>query len=55
MNRRKFLAQAGAALTGATLASVAPAWAQSAPDVKLEIAPLGLEIAPGKGGSHRGL
>ncbi|MGA8234117.1 MAG: multicopper oxidase family protein [Candidatus Acidiferrales bacterium] len=48
MNRRTFIAQAGAALTGATLASVAPAWAQTAPDVKLEIAPVGLEIAPGK-------
>jgi FtsP/CotA-like multicopper oxidase with cupredoxin domain len=48
MNRRTFIAQAGAALTGATLASVAPAWAQTAPDVKLEIAPLELEIAPGK-------
>jgi FtsP/CotA-like multicopper oxidase with cupredoxin domain len=48
MNRRTFIAQAGAVLTGATLASVAPAWAQTAPDVKLEIAPLELEIAPGK-------
>ena len=48
MNRRTFIAQASAALTGAALASVAPAWAQSAPDVKLEIAPLALEIAPGK-------
>jgi FtsP/CotA-like multicopper oxidase with cupredoxin domain len=48
MNRRTFMAQASAAFTGAALASVAPAWAQSAPDVKLEIAPLALEIAPGK-------
>jgi FtsP/CotA-like multicopper oxidase with cupredoxin domain len=48
MNRRTFIAQAGAALTGPTLASVAPAWAQTAPDVKLEIAPLELEIAPRK-------
>jgi FtsP/CotA-like multicopper oxidase with cupredoxin domain len=48
MNRRTFIAQAGAALTGATLASLAPAWAQTAPDVKLEIAPLALDIAPGK-------
>jgi FtsP/CotA-like multicopper oxidase with cupredoxin domain len=48
MKRRTFIAQASAALTGAALASVAPAWAQSAPDVKLEIAPLALEIAPGK-------
>src|SRR3984957_1429574 len=48
MNRRTFIAQAGAALTGAALASVAPAWPQAAPDVKLEIAPLALEIAPRK-------
>ena len=50
MNRREFIAQAGAALGGVALASVAPAWAQAAaaPDVKLEIAPLALEIAPRK-------
>jgi len=48
MNRRTFITQAGAALTGAALASVAPAWAETVPDVKLEIASLGLEIAPGK-------
>ncbi len=48
MNRRTFIAEGGAALAGAALASVAPAWAQIAPDVKLEIAPLALEIAPGK-------
>src|SRR5580692_10131682 len=48
MNRRKFIAQAGGALAGATLASIEPAWAQTVPDVKLEIAPLALEIAPGK-------
>src|ERR1700691_6048589 len=48
MNRRTFIAEASAALTGAAMASVAPSWAQSAPDVKLEIAPLALEIAPGK-------
>ncbi len=48
MNRRAFLAQAGAALTGATLASLGPAWTETPPDVKLEIAPLALEIAPGK-------
>jgi FtsP/CotA-like multicopper oxidase with cupredoxin domain len=48
MNRRSFMAQAGAAFTGAVLAHVVPACAQGAPDVKLEIAPLGLEIAPGK-------
>jgi FtsP/CotA-like multicopper oxidase with cupredoxin domain len=48
MNRRTFIAQAGAALTGAALASVAPEWALTAPDVKLEIVPLNLEIAPRK-------
>jgi FtsP/CotA-like multicopper oxidase with cupredoxin domain len=48
MNRRTFITDAGKVLTAATLASVAPAWAQVAPDVKLEIAPLALEIAPGK-------
>lgn len=35
-------------MTGAALASVIPPWAQSAPDLTLEIAPLALEIAPGK-------
>jgi FtsP/CotA-like multicopper oxidase with cupredoxin domain len=48
MNRRTFIAQAGAALAGAALASVASDWPQSKPDVKLEIAPLELEIARGK-------
>jgi len=48
MNRRSFIAHAGAALTGAALAPLLPAWPQSAPDVKLEIAPLALEIAPRK-------
>src|SRR5271170_6863687 len=48
MSRRTFIKQAGAALTGAVLASLAPEWAQSPSDVKLEIAPLELEIAPGK-------
>jgi FtsP/CotA-like multicopper oxidase with cupredoxin domain len=48
MNRRSFIAHAGAALTGAALASVRPAWTQTPADVKLEIAPLALEIAPGK-------
>jgi FtsP/CotA-like multicopper oxidase with cupredoxin domain len=47
MNRRTFIAQAGAALAGATIAP-AFGWAQSQPDAKLEIAPLELEIAPGK-------
>ena len=48
MNRRAFIARAGAALTGATLASALPEWAQTPADVKLEITPLALEIAPGK-------
>lgn len=48
MKRRTFIVQAGAALAGAALASVAPEWAVSEADVKLEIAPLELEIAPGK-------
>ena len=48
MRRRAFMAQAGAALTSAALASLVPAWAQTSPDVKLEIAPLELEIAPRK-------
>jgi FtsP/CotA-like multicopper oxidase with cupredoxin domain len=47
MNRRTFIAQAGAALAGATLAPAFD-WAKSQPDVRLEIAPLELEIAPGK-------
>jgi FtsP/CotA-like multicopper oxidase with cupredoxin domain len=50
LTRRAFLAQAGAALTGAACASAVPAWTQpqTAPDVTLEIAPLALEIAPRK-------
>ncbi len=48
MNRRKFLRNAGAAALGAPLAARAKLWAQTAADVKLEIAPLKLEIAPGK-------
>ena len=55
MKRRAFMAQAGAALTGAALASLVPAWAQTSPDVKLEIAPLELEIAPRQAGAYRGL
>jgi FtsP/CotA-like multicopper oxidase with cupredoxin domain len=48
MNRRQFIAEAGAMLSGAALASLAPVWALTAADVKLEIAPLALEIAPRK-------
>ena len=48
MKRRTFITHAGAALAGAALGSFVPAPAQTSPDVKLEIAPLDLEIAPGK-------
>ncbi len=48
MDRRTFLAQNGAALAAAALDSAKPSWAQTPADVKLEIAPLALEIAPGK-------
>ncbi len=47
MNRRTFIAQAGAALAGATFAPRF-GWAEGPPDVSLEIASLDLEIAPGK-------
>jgi FtsP/CotA-like multicopper oxidase with cupredoxin domain len=42
------MAQTGVALAGAALESVASDWPQNKPDVKLEIAPLELEIARGK-------
>jgi FtsP/CotA-like multicopper oxidase with cupredoxin domain len=45
MNRRTFIAQAGTALAAAITPAVR--W-QSQPDVRFEIAPLELEIAPGK-------
>lgn len=48
MNRRAFLRQTGTALAGAAVSSVLPGWTQTPPDVRLEIAPLALEIAPGK-------
>jgi len=48
MNRRTFIAQAGAAFTGVALCSVGSARSPATPDVNLEIAPLALEIAPGK-------
>ncbi|HUA19384.1 MAG TPA: multicopper oxidase family protein [Bryobacteraceae bacterium] len=48
MNRRTFIAQAGAALTGAALDSGKPARGRTPADVTLEIAPLALEIAPRK-------
>jgi FtsP/CotA-like multicopper oxidase with cupredoxin domain len=46
-SRRTFIAHAGAALAGATIAPTL-GWPQSQPDIKLEIAPFDLEIAPGK-------
>jgi FtsP/CotA-like multicopper oxidase with cupredoxin domain len=48
MNRRTFIARTSEALAGAALAPVAFDWAKSPADVKLEISPLDLEIAPGK-------
>jgi FtsP/CotA-like multicopper oxidase with cupredoxin domain len=47
VKRRIFLAEAGGALAGAALASFSPR-RQAPADVSLEIAPLALEIAPGK-------
>lgn len=47
LNRRQFLAQAGTAAVSSTLAAKVFAQAQPA-DYRLEIAPLKLEIAPGK-------
>jgi len=46
MNRREFLAQAGVFALGAPL--TARTWGQQQADFRLEIAPLKLEIAPGK-------
>ena len=48
INRREFLAQAGVAALGAGASLQALAQAQAAADFRLEIAPLKLEIAPGK-------
>jgi FtsP/CotA-like multicopper oxidase with cupredoxin domain len=47
LNRRTFIGRAAAGLAGAAFRPVIAA-AQSPPDVRLEIAPLELEIAPGK-------
>ena len=47
-NRRDFLAKAGLAALAVPLAVKSSVWAQTNPDVRLEIAPLKLEIAPGK-------
>lgn len=49
MNRREFIARsAAAAAMGASLSPTRELWSQSPADVRLEIAPLKLEIAPGK-------
>lgn len=48
MNRRRFITQTGAVVAGAALCSLRPAWPEPAADLKLEIAPLNLEIAPRK-------
>jgi FtsP/CotA-like multicopper oxidase with cupredoxin domain len=48
MNRRTFITRTAATLASATVAPRAFDWAQSKPDFKLEIAPLDLEIGPGK-------
>jgi FtsP/CotA-like multicopper oxidase with cupredoxin domain len=48
MDRRRFLAQAGIAITGRALARQRRLFAESPADYRLEIAPLKLEIAPGK-------
>jgi FtsP/CotA-like multicopper oxidase with cupredoxin domain len=48
MNRRKFMAHAGAALAGAALSPLTRTWAQAPPDITLEIGPLALEIGPRK-------
>jgi FtsP/CotA-like multicopper oxidase with cupredoxin domain len=49
MNRREFIARsAAAAALGASLSRTRELWSQSPADVRLEIAPLKLEIAPGK-------
>ncbi len=48
MDRRAFLALSSAVTAGAALSSKMTAGAQSAADVMLEVAPVKLEIAPGK-------
>jgi FtsP/CotA-like multicopper oxidase with cupredoxin domain len=48
MNRRRFITQAGVALTGAAVSSLGHAGRAAAADVSLEIAPLELEIGPHK-------
>lgn len=48
MDRRSFLKGTTASVAAASLLNETRAWAQPAPDYKLTIAPLDLEIAPGK-------
>ena len=48
MDRRDFLISAGAAALASSFAAKDRLWAQTPADVRLEIAPLKLEIAPGK-------
>jgi FtsP/CotA-like multicopper oxidase with cupredoxin domain len=48
MNRREFIAKSSAAAATLTAAGQHKLWAQTPADVRLEIAPLKLEIAPGK-------
>lgn len=48
MNRRAFIAETGATLAGTAFATVEPAWPPAPSDMTLEIAPMALEIAPGK-------
>ena len=48
MNRRHFLRGSAAGIAASSLLQPSLAWAQPAPDYRLEIAPLNLEIAPGK-------
>src|SRR5271154_4568703 len=47
-NRRDFLAAAGLSVLSSPFSREASLWAQAPADVKLEISPLKLEIAPGK-------
>jgi FtsP/CotA-like multicopper oxidase with cupredoxin domain len=48
MNRREFIAKSAATAALSAAAGERSLWAQSPADVRLEIAPLKLEIAPGK-------
>lgn len=48
MNRRSFLKGTAAGIAAGSLLDRGSAWAQATPDYRLEIAPLNLEIAPGR-------